>query len=69
MKITNAPDPESRYLGRPLIFFASGFVIVEAFGNVGSDGRIVGVCDRCAVLLLDFFPSAFTGKSSGFSGF
>jgi hypothetical protein len=52
-------------LGWPLIFFASGFVLVEAFGNVGSDGRIVGVCDRCAVLLLDFFALGIHRKIIG----
>jgi hypothetical protein len=55
--------------GRPLVIFAPRFVVVKALGYVGGDSWILGVCDRRAVLLFDFFASAFTGKSLGFRGF
>ena len=56
-------------LGRPLIFFAPSFVVVEALRDVGRDSRIVGSAIGVPSRFLIFFPSTFTGKSSGLSGF
>jgi hypothetical protein len=43
--------------GRPLVLFAARFVIIKPLGNIRGKGRIRGVCDGSAVLLLIFFPS------------
>ena len=52
---TFRPVAEKQIIRLTTYFFTSGFVLVEALGNVGSDGRIVGGRERCAVLLLNFF--------------
>jgi hypothetical protein len=50
---------------RPPIFFAPGFVVVKTFGNVVSYSRIIGVCNRNAVLLLDLFAVGIDRKIAG----
>jgi len=48
-------NPGMIFLRRPLVFFTLSFVLVETFSNIRRHGRVVGVCDRCAVLLFDLF--------------
>jgi hypothetical protein len=55
--------------GRPLLFFAARFVLVEAFGHLGRTAESVVLATRVPTSVLICWPSALTGKSSGFSGF
>jgi hypothetical protein len=50
----------------PLVFFSPGFILVQAFGDVFGDCRIVRRRDRGAILLPDRVAIVMHGKIIGF---
>jgi hypothetical protein len=50
------------FLSRPFVFFAPRFVLIQTFGNVGSDGWIYALRNGGPCCFVIFFPSAFIGK-------